>query len=416
MADTKQKNRIEKLLSEGLTGEEAGKLIIQDSLLVDRGEEGFLTDRDISTIKSSLKKQEDIQAYNNMIETYRIMDFTLKEAHILALEAQNRLKAINTMAMMYMFDATSELEMRVKPVIMTEKQYKDRKAEQRETLLQDLHSLDEVLESRAFEVSKDIRDEYPEDINIIDFLRDSHPDLYQETIQSLVQVIQEGKLKALEAEKAISQLQSLQNGTMSEDDIDDFCSGEALYQAGLPEWIEWIDEYHPGLDYPDDRGVAILVDPKPSQVDERGHYKAYKRMDLSKVEDQDKLADAFQAGMEKVKEELKAFLAFQAIIEAVSKALDADFDKDVHKWYESVMDIVEEYNDHVKRANVYSSQLMPYKVKESLPSLSIARLRPTKKTLSHLEERMSITLGDNWWQDVKDILRKDLEEKEVQDG
>ena len=78
--------------------------------------------------------------------------------------------------------------------------------------------------------------------------------------------------------------------------------------------------------------------------------------------------------------------------------------------------MVDEYNSHVERANVYKDVLMPSMVKDSLPALSIARLRPTKNTLMNLEDRMALPLGDTWMRDVKSILIKDMEEKEAQDG
>ena len=335
-------------------------------------------------------------------------------------------------------------------------------------------------------------------MEFINFLRDKHPDLFQEAIQSLIQVLQEGRLQpvclqakdrvrlqALEEEKEqarqalpfnkmseeelqalqdgdrqkdifdddqevddkwhslsdqveqltkqlynkgctdqeklISQLQGWLEGSLSEDESDiflgySFCSGESLYKTDLPEWIKWIDNYHLGYDYPDDQGVAILLDPESSQLDERGYYKGYKRKSLSKLEDQEEIATAFQIGIAKTMEELKAFLAFQSIIDVVSKALDTDFSGEVQVWYEDVLDTVEEYNNSVEKANDYNSSLMQSKVKKSLRKLHISRLKPTKKTLKHLEERMSLTLGYSWWNEARAILLEDLMEKEAQDG
>ena len=82
------KTDIRKLIRGGLTGAEAGKLVLQDNWLVDRGKEGFLTEKDMAALKASLKTSRDIDVYNSYIRLYELVDYTLKDAKIYALEAQ----------------------------------------------------------------------------------------------------------------------------------------------------------------------------------------------------------------------------------------------------------------------------------------------------------------------------------------
>ena len=77
-----KKADIKKLLNKRLTGKEAGKLVIQDNWLVDNGEKGFLSERDLSAIKSGLLQIQDINDYNSYIETYKLIDYTLKELRL----------------------------------------------------------------------------------------------------------------------------------------------------------------------------------------------------------------------------------------------------------------------------------------------------------------------------------------------
>ena len=46
------KTDIKKILSKGLTGKQAGKLIFQDNWLVDTRRGGFLSERDMSSLKA----------------------------------------------------------------------------------------------------------------------------------------------------------------------------------------------------------------------------------------------------------------------------------------------------------------------------------------------------------------------------
>ena len=107
------KTDIKRLLSKGLTGREAGKLALQDFWEQDHFREGFLSDRDLSAIKASLRTSQDINDYNSYMETYKILDYTLKDAHIIALELQKRISALSRLAMMYLLDATSVFELQI---------------------------------------------------------------------------------------------------------------------------------------------------------------------------------------------------------------------------------------------------------------------------------------------------------------
>lgn len=86
------KEHAQKLLrSKWLHGEEAGRLFIQDSYLVDRGLPGILTEKEIKSIKSLVRLPGDIEVYNSYVEAYRLIGYSLREATRLNLEIQNTL-------------------------------------------------------------------------------------------------------------------------------------------------------------------------------------------------------------------------------------------------------------------------------------------------------------------------------------
>lgn len=86
------KEYAQKLLrSKWLHGEEAGRLFIQDSYLVDRGLPGILTEKELKTMRSLVRLPGDIETYNSYVEAYRLIGYSLREATTLNLEIQNTL-------------------------------------------------------------------------------------------------------------------------------------------------------------------------------------------------------------------------------------------------------------------------------------------------------------------------------------
>ena len=81
------KTDLKRLMSKGLTGREAAQLVLQDSWEVDHKRPGFLSKADIQRLKQGLRTPADIQEYNRLIHVYQLVDYTLKEARIMALEA-----------------------------------------------------------------------------------------------------------------------------------------------------------------------------------------------------------------------------------------------------------------------------------------------------------------------------------------
>jgi len=85
------KEELRKLIRKGLTGKEASQIVLQDNWEVDHNREGLLSDKELSELKSSVRSTKEIEEYNRYLNLYRLVDYTLKDAHILALEAEKYL-------------------------------------------------------------------------------------------------------------------------------------------------------------------------------------------------------------------------------------------------------------------------------------------------------------------------------------
>ena len=186
---------IRKRLTKGLTGKEAARLILEDSWEVDRGREGFLSDADIQRIKSSLNTPQDIQDYNRWIDTYRIIDFNLKDATILALDVSRRMYEHIPYLLQFYLHWRVQLVKQQLPKPVTEKQYQDIKAGQREEKLDEPYNFWGMVESWAFyaDVHPD-EEELDETGYLSDYLMARHPEPYKEWLSGLIQLIQAGRL------------------------------------------------------------------------------------------------------------------------------------------------------------------------------------------------------------------------------
>jgi glycosyltransferase involved in cell wall biosynthesis len=191
-----KKADIKKLLNKRLTGKEAGKLVIQDNWLVDNGEKGFLSERDLSAIKSGLLQIQDINDYNSYIETYKLIDYTLKEAQIMALTVQKRLYAMNEWLYWY-FTGNSAIGYKLTPTIMTKKEYEDKRAQRKALFLEEITPLETlILEGYiAGATEMTVSDEIPEGAILSHWHSKNHTPEWQKELSELINLIKADKLK-----------------------------------------------------------------------------------------------------------------------------------------------------------------------------------------------------------------------------
>lgn len=85
------KRELKALLRDGLTGKEAARIVIMDSVEVDHGRPGILTQEELEQIKRSLDPKE-AAVYNSWIYVYQLLGYSLLEAKVHYLLAVLRLE------------------------------------------------------------------------------------------------------------------------------------------------------------------------------------------------------------------------------------------------------------------------------------------------------------------------------------
>jgi hypothetical protein len=86
------REEVKKLLAKkSLTGHEAGRLWMEDSFLVVRGQKGLLTEKEHRYMRSLVRTQEDIEIYNSYLDLHRRAEMALKETEVLSLMAKGYL-------------------------------------------------------------------------------------------------------------------------------------------------------------------------------------------------------------------------------------------------------------------------------------------------------------------------------------
>jgi len=477
---------IKKLMSKGLTGKEAARLILQDSWEVDHNRPGFLSSSDIQRLKNGLGSPENIRDYNRYVHAYQLVDYTLKDGRIAVLEAiQALLLACKELETFWLEDRVKQLQMYALPAIVTQKQYDELRARQREIKLQWLSNIQEVIGDIAKESQPELEDQAAEAdeegyfYDFHDWLETNRPEAYSQAVQILIEHIREDRLKpvmlspeqrqamldiqrqigAIDEEKESDPLKpyppewnrlwqqkqerlqsfykagrgqqdqsellrllerlleecQIEDGQLTEEESNaltsTYCSGADLYQIGLSK--AWIEEYEPNLEEEtlarpvgmmQSSRVAILQNPKPGDLDERGYYKdpgflerlsgyhaigdRKERIDFSETE-------ILEAMHKQASERIKIFLAIQASIEAVSETVGVQFTEDLEKWYEDIQAQVAIYNSLLEPKSEYNKP-PHYLGMPKLEALKIGRLKPTARSLRYYRERMALALGDDW--------------------
>lgn len=214
------------------------------------------------------------------------------------------------------------------------------------------------------------------------------------------------------------------------DDEDDlleysYCTGEEEYQAQVKRWMEFVDTYHgdyePGSSaraggYVQSlAGVAVLLDPRSDQVDERGHFIDMATRMLADVsgwagykkilkENGDSLPDRVKRLHQAARLKIKGFLSIRMIMEAVSAAVGVDFLEDLEEVEQRLDLAVQVYNDHTqppeqlgKEKHLFSGPAH-YLGLPKLKALKIGKLKPTARSVQYYKERMAISLGEGWYE------------------
>ena len=96
------RQEVKRMLREGLTGQEAGRLVLLDSVEVDHGRPGLLTSKELERIKRSLLPEE-ASVYNAIVYAYQLTGYSLLEAKAHYLEARLNLERMISLSSLQEF-------------------------------------------------------------------------------------------------------------------------------------------------------------------------------------------------------------------------------------------------------------------------------------------------------------------------
>ena len=446
------KTDVKRLLSKGLTGKQAGRLVFKDNWLTDTQRGGFLSEKDVSSLKAGLKSDKDIKEYNSYIRLYKYVDYTLKEVRIVALEAEVYLYIAYRILDTYGVTEAFRLAEMYIPAIVTQKQYEELKAKQRALKLDQVSSLQELISYLSevdFEIIVDDDEPEPESESEIDFQNDER---LREAVSTIQELLRAGKLHPLKLKKredyydghklkipaqpvqeVIEMLDKFLTGELQYGEDDSLrmtvFRGKNLYELEELEGFikSWIEEYTPNWDEetsarPADRMqsqfVAIVQNPpsyNPDEegwVDERGYWREPDYMGIlgfDAVKNVERDTKSLNIFMNSTKERIKGFLAIKSVLEAISKVIDVDFLEDLNQWELELQTVLIAVNAEISRLDGKWEKLgLP-----ELKPIKIGKMKASPATLRYFRERMAMALGDNWWEAPGENLQLEADEPDT---
>lgn len=400
-----------------LSGKEAARLIISDNFeyFMSNGAKKILKDGDRETIVESLQGDQDIKDYNAYLhigkriqETFVVLD---------AVKGSIAARLYRVVIEMLKTQSLSEHIRRdaFTPQIMTEKQLEDMKKLQRQNLLDEPVSLAKILVSLADDAYPDISVFYADkeeakgkaDIqeyeDAVDELAKDYPEAYQEGYKRLTELITSGQLAVdIPPKRNLTPRSfSLMKKT--------FVKREALYRLGY--WQEYVDTYHPNLNHETGgtaAGVAIIQDPEPYQLDDKGYYRdtftlrhLYSPDEITEIKESTWMTVASAA--DKTKKELRSIYRYTAIIRAYSDLMDYDFRGHMDVILRVLKEAVDFFNLNLKETIINFSPIYP-RSEEPYP-IDIDSLQPPPEAVEKMRE--SINILREPWEELFSILRQE---------
>ena len=451
MAVSTYSKKVKNLLNKGtLTGFEVAKIVMRDLYELARMSEPELYDlveidwktvmlipEEIETLiaKNLRGRDDEIKEFNNWIGAFSSFLSIIHSAHILYLKIENLLYFSQLLLEQYLTEAIIRHDMMLIPEIITEKQYRDLKAKQRKEHLKAKTDLGFILINRA-----NLHAEPKYGSWMVENLLEGSPEEQKDAVKYFKQAssevydyLKEGKLSITYQKKAIDLLERIQtekpdneilaiiDSTISREpefkmkDPEPFLSestatGEALYNTGWSEWIDWIDVYKHNIDLSAPYEVAVIQRPSPHQIDDKGHYK--KRTSLADhplLGNPDTLIwkgfkqtskTAFTSILLRVKHKISLFLFKLSLAKILTEKTGINFSEPTDKWYKNIKTALNSYEDTLKRATMVSSR-----AKESLNGIPAAINLDEIQIKPEMEDKFRKFLSEPLERDGPDYLR-----------
>jgi len=360
------------------------------------------------------------------------------------------------------------------PLPVTEKQYQELKAEQKEQKLKRLYCLDQVISERAYYLApEELKQDY-----FAESMEYADPDLYQQAKAEIEAMIQAGQLPEpikLDIQAWSESLRGQEDdkaeywpgdtewtSEQAETLIQHYISGEALYKAGLPEWIKEIDTFEASrlparywiIEEPPPY-VAIVQDPDEYNLDERGYFKTNFLMRHWPMASMESKTGAFSQianfNVKTIKDSLKKVLARRDALEELGHVVGLALQEGIEAAIEDILkpalgrynifavdltpelrkvlkqeDLSEEeaarFNKQFEESDRTPGFLMAMDALMTFQPIRLEKIRPPAREVADMRSWISEQLGEAWWtgryksREPRSLLTKEAKDKLITIG
>ena len=435
---------VKRIITKGLTGWEAGKLILQDIVDIYFYRESVLTETDTDTIRSMPMEGADVRDYNMFMALCRgfSMGHTLGEwacadAGLQISYLDGVFRDANKRRTVELFESSG-------PRIVTRKQYEDIIAAQKQKKLAFEYNLGYVIEERFYaiappETREEIDELCPDIESAEDFtsaVSEKYKTVLKQTIDEIRSLYANGKLHvacqgedAKEAEPLLAKWKAdrlSEKETMKLVDML-FVTGQQLYDSeDLPEWKDYANKYHQYMFGDEDERFqhvyAVLEDYTGIWVDKNGCYKGPPKASefvardseylLGLINHDDKpkksiktVATKLRDRLDTAEQNIRMVLAVKAILDVAAEAVGLSIPSKggmLALPYIRTGAFIGMYNLRLealkeKRLPWESGETRLDKALKLLPALDQEKLKPGPESLKQLKaDILKDAQGENW--------------------
>jgi len=445
MARTVTTTAVKRIITKGLTGWQAGKLVLQDMVDTCLGKDGVLTEGEMAAIQQIRMEGGDIRDYNTFMALcrgfhrgYMLAEWACKDACLQIGFLDHALEDAETRRTVELFESCGAH-------LVTRKEYDQIVAAQREKKLAFEFGLGYVVEERFYAIAppeaRTAIDEAGVDVeSVADFMGaipKEYRDLCEQAIDQIRQLYVDRKLAVVYDEQEAKEIKPLltrwKKGRLSPEEtmklLDRlYVTGQTLYNcAELPEWKAFVDRYQRHWFDDDERfrqAYAVMEDCPEVWQDKKGHYKAPTRPGDWITRRRELLLGLIgydgEAGksVERVGAELKGqlvaaernvrmFLAIKAVLDTATDAVGLDVPDDrglLAGPYDRLDAFIALFNLHLEelkedRKHWQSRETRLEKTLRRLPAIDVDGLRPSPDSLTQLKGKiLDDARGETWLQ------------------
>jgi hypothetical protein len=435
---------VKRILTKGLTGWEAGKLILQDMIDSFLRRDSVLTEADVTDIEQTPMRGADVGDYNMFMALCRgfykgciIAGLACKDACLQIGFIDRALQDVEKRRTVELFESCG-------PRVVTRRQYEEIVAAQREGKLAFEYGLGYVIEQRFYAIAppeaKAAVDESGVDAeSVADFVAavpEQYTDLCKRAIDEVHGLHASGKLPVVYREEDANVVKPLlegwkRSGLSAEDTIKLadmlYVAGQTLYDcAGLPEWKGFVDQYQPhwlaGEDERFGNVYAVLDDCPAVWLDKKGRYKGPSRpsewitqateLFLGLIDHHGKrgkpierVGAELKETLDAIEQNIRVFLAVKAVLDIAADAVEMDVPDDAGILAGTNVRLdafIQLYNLRLEelkeeRRPWQSAETRLEKALKTLPAIEVDRLKPSPDSLKQLKSKiLNDARGEDW--------------------